>query len=295
MSSNEGSDVDRACLSMINAPPNHEIVRGRCFELYGTQVMIGRSADNEICLRDQSMGRRHARFERHDRVWWVLDMKSANGVFVNGVRVSRVRLQSGDRIDLGERSMVFLSGDIEELHAALVAKLDVRDPATGLYDYGFFFQRLERLTRSSREELGFGCEAVLAIDRHDELRSQHGEPRLLQIERSLADLFATHFGPSRLVACLDRNFFAVLFPEDPFHQAQQSCEALRDAMANGDSQLRDLTISVGLTNIVEGDQKDGGRSAHSRALQGLLSSKGNRDRVCVVPIFLLPPMPHERH
>jgi GGDEF domain-containing protein len=305
---------------MINAPPNHEIVRGRCFELTGESVMMGRSVDNEICLRDQSMGRKHARFELHEGAWWVVDMRSTNGVMVNHRKVDRAQLTSGDHIVLGAREMVFLSGDIEELHAELVAKLNVRDSETGLYDYGFFFERLERLSRRPAVELSTGGEALLAIDRHDELRDHFGEQLYARLIVALADLLSTHFGPSRLVARLDKNLFAVLFPEDDFRDAERSCVALREALIRDALLTRELerlsalapdvtartisvieatgpalTLSVGLTNMVDDDRKDSGRSAHSRALQALMSSKDNRDLVRVVPIFMLPPMPHERY
>src|SRR2546430_4324186 len=61
---------------------------GTDFELNSAQVIIGRSAQNDIAVAsDEYASARHARFEpRRDGVW-VQDLGSTNGTYVNATRI----------------------------------------------------------------------------------------------------------------------------------------------------------------------------------------------------------------
>ncbi len=69
--------------------------------LSGTEVRLGRSSDNEVVLPDYSVSRHHAVMRREPDGWFVLDLKSTNGVQVNQVSVPRARLKAGDRLKVG--------------------------------------------------------------------------------------------------------------------------------------------------------------------------------------------------
>ena len=63
--------------------------------------LIGRQADNQLVLRDNRASRQHARIVVEDGHYVLEDLASRHGIWVNGSRVSRHVLRSGDRIDLG--------------------------------------------------------------------------------------------------------------------------------------------------------------------------------------------------
>jgi phosphoserine phosphatase RsbU/P len=62
---------------------------------------IGRQADNHLILRDNRASRNHARIVQDSGDYYVEDLKSSHGVFVNGVKVKRQRLYASDRIEFG--------------------------------------------------------------------------------------------------------------------------------------------------------------------------------------------------
>lgn len=65
---------------------------------------VGRDLDNEIVLADGTVSGRHAVMLRRDGAWWVEDLASTNGTFVNGVRVDPevpALLRSGDVVQFG--------------------------------------------------------------------------------------------------------------------------------------------------------------------------------------------------
>jgi serine phosphatase RsbU (regulator of sigma subunit) len=62
---------------------------------------IGRQADNQFVIRDNRASRVHAQIVRGDGGYWLEDLKSRHGTFVNGERVERRKLQDSDRIEFG--------------------------------------------------------------------------------------------------------------------------------------------------------------------------------------------------
>ncbi|MEM7585450.1 MAG: adenylate/guanylate cyclase domain-containing protein [Acidobacteriota bacterium] len=69
--------------------------------LSGSEIRFGRSGDNEVVLPDYSVSRRHAAL-RHEAEGWVLyDLKSTNGVQVNGANIQRALVQPHDRLKIG--------------------------------------------------------------------------------------------------------------------------------------------------------------------------------------------------
>ena len=57
-------------------------------EALTTPFEVGRAREAELFLRDAEVSRRHARFESQNNVLYVEDLKSSNGTFLNGRRVT---------------------------------------------------------------------------------------------------------------------------------------------------------------------------------------------------------------
>lgn len=82
--------------------------KGRKFELPDNEPqLIGRSSE-ALPLTDNTVSRRHAELTPDDGVWWIRDLHSQNGTYVNGVRiVERTKLKPGDQIRTGATLFVF--------------------------------------------------------------------------------------------------------------------------------------------------------------------------------------------
>ncbi len=81
--------------------------KGRRFVLpLNEPQMIGRSSES-LPLADQTISRRHAELTPDDGRWFIRDLQSANGTWVNGQRVvDRRLLQPGDQIRTGNTLFV---------------------------------------------------------------------------------------------------------------------------------------------------------------------------------------------
>ena len=76
--------------------------------------LIGRSQDATIRVPDAGISRQHATLRREGRYFWVTDLGSANGTYVNDVAVTAARaLRTGDRVQFGTSVYTFDQDDTE--------------------------------------------------------------------------------------------------------------------------------------------------------------------------------------
>lgn len=75
-----------------------------------TLLKVGRGLDNDIVLEDERISRYHVQLRYKTRRFWVTDLGSTNGTFVNGDRVSEVALRHGDVLSLGGVELTFREG-----------------------------------------------------------------------------------------------------------------------------------------------------------------------------------------
>jgi sigma-B regulation protein RsbU (phosphoserine phosphatase) len=77
-------------------------------QLQGSSVSIGRASDCTIPIKDRYLSRKHAEIVQANGRWVLKDCGSANGTYLNGIRLERDHpLHGGDRIRLGDTEIVF--------------------------------------------------------------------------------------------------------------------------------------------------------------------------------------------
>lgn len=80
---------------------------GQKYELDCERVTIGRSTTNSIVLDDAAVSGNHSILQREGNAWFLRDLNSTNGTYVNDTRITNARLVSGDTIRLGEIKLLF--------------------------------------------------------------------------------------------------------------------------------------------------------------------------------------------
>lgn len=85
-----------------------------------TQVAhtIGRKEGNDIVIENQAVSGFHARIVQEDQQYFIEDLNSLNGTFLNGQKVSRYSLHHGDIILIGNHTIEFISDKTPETAAA---------------------------------------------------------------------------------------------------------------------------------------------------------------------------------
>ena len=81
--------------------------KGRRFELPDAPALVGRES-RQLPLSDNTVSRRHCELVPENGEWLLRDLGSANGSYVNGIRVvANTTLKLGDQIRVGRTLMVF--------------------------------------------------------------------------------------------------------------------------------------------------------------------------------------------
>ncbi|MGE0479352.1 MAG: ATP-binding protein [Phycisphaerae bacterium] len=90
--------------------------KGRSLRSAEDRILIGRTSD-QVPLTDHTVSRRHAQVDAAEGGWVLSDLDSANGTYVNGVRVTRpVKLKHGDQIRVGSTLLVYAGDErVEQL------------------------------------------------------------------------------------------------------------------------------------------------------------------------------------
>lgn len=82
--------------------------KGRTYQVAADRdTVVGRVLDCDVCLLDPRVSRRNAVISVGQGGFFLRDLGSANGTFLNGVRVSEGQLKDGDKLRLGATEMEF--------------------------------------------------------------------------------------------------------------------------------------------------------------------------------------------
>ena len=79
---------------------------GITLPLGSAAIVIGRSPDSALVLDDSFSSSRHARIFPDQGSWWVEDLDSTNGTFVEGHKIATpTRIHAGERIVIGKTTV----------------------------------------------------------------------------------------------------------------------------------------------------------------------------------------------
>jgi predicted component of type VI protein secretion system len=84
----------------------------KSFTLNGPTMTIGRQPDCDVQVPHGLISRQHCQLQVNEEKLFIRDMKSSNGTYVNGTRITYTEVKAGDIIALGEivKFMVQING-----------------------------------------------------------------------------------------------------------------------------------------------------------------------------------------
>jgi pSer/pThr/pTyr-binding forkhead associated (FHA) protein len=95
-----------ACVVVIYGPD-----LGKRLQLGTAPFGIGRSARNDLPIDQESVSRHHARITFDGTDYWLQDLNSTNGTYVNDGLVREQRLSDGDQIHVGRSIVKYMTGE----------------------------------------------------------------------------------------------------------------------------------------------------------------------------------------
>jgi len=81
---------------------------GESFPVAGDRMSIGRTPDAAVFLDDVTVSRNHALMVRRQDGFYIDDLGSLNGTYVNRKRIESHRLEDADEIQVGKYKLSYL-------------------------------------------------------------------------------------------------------------------------------------------------------------------------------------------
>jgi pSer/pThr/pTyr-binding forkhead associated (FHA) protein len=85
---------------------NEKVLRE--FALERAQVWIGRKPGNQIVIENAAVSAEHARIIQEDGAYYIEDLASTNGTYLNDQRVEKAPLYDQDQVRIGKHLLVYL-------------------------------------------------------------------------------------------------------------------------------------------------------------------------------------------
>ncbi|MGD0527572.1 MAG: GGDEF domain-containing protein [Polyangiaceae bacterium] len=273
-------------LTVVSGPST-----GRVFTVAegGHETIVGRGKEAHIRLDDAGASRAHARFlEDTHGTYVVEDLDSTNGTFVDGKRVQRAELHSGDRIHIGPN--VVISFAIVAAQAELVAhqlyESSVRDPLTRIYNRRYLVERLASESAYAKRHGTHLAVILFDLDHFKRVNDTHGHLAGDDVLREVATLVQRLVRAEDVFARFGGEEFVLLVRGIEPVNVSRFAERVRSSVERLDVKWEDkvlgVTISLGHASINElgGDERDA-NGLLALADERLYKAKSaGRNRVC---------------
>ena len=235
---------DRAMLLRMDG-----VGAGQVVSVEQTPYTIGRHATNRLPIDDDSISRFHARFVCEDGEYYVEDLGSRNGTFIQGKRVTRSVIKDDDWVQLGAR-VAFRFTLTDSRQEGLLRKLyesSTRDALTGAYNRRHFEDRL-------RSEIAFAvrhatdCALILLdLDHFKRVNDTYGHPAGDEVLKHLGAVATRMLRTEDVFARFGGEEFAVLLRGSSTRGAGRLAERLMDALRTQHAKYEGLEIPVTLS------------------------------------------------
>ena len=87
---------------------------------------LGRHPDQTVQILDRVVSKEHCLVTFGDEVYWLQDLGSRNGTYVNGIQIrGKTRLRDGDTITLGSTRVIYVQQEVEDTRALAVNQVTI--------------------------------------------------------------------------------------------------------------------------------------------------------------------------
>jgi diguanylate cyclase (GGDEF)-like protein len=256
---------------------------GRRVQLGSGPFEIGRSSSNDLFIDQESISRHHARITFDGKAYWVQDLGSTNGTFVNDEAIREHRLRDGDQVRVGRSILKFMTGENVEVHYhEEIYRLMTVDGLTQIFNRRYFNEALEReVNRSKRYDRTLSLIAF-DIDHFKSINDTYGHLMGDSVLRLVSSSVKPRLRREDIFARTGGEEFAVLLPEIGMDGALITAEKIRKivqaASVRHDHELIRCTVSLGVAILLPADPTP--EAFYERADQRLYEAKqGGRNRV----------------
>lgn len=91
---------------------------------------VGRIESVDFQIESARVSREHARFDKRGNEFWLQDLESTNGTFLNGEKVAEASLNDGDVVTIADVELTFFSGQLETTNRAVTQVMEGESSST---------------------------------------------------------------------------------------------------------------------------------------------------------------------
>ncbi|MDP9148662.1 MAG: GGDEF domain-containing protein [Myxococcota bacterium] len=224
---------------------------------------IGRSSTSDLFIDQESASRHHARITFDGEHYWVVDLKSTNGTYVNDVAIRDHRLTDGDLLRVGRSILKFMTGENIEVHYhEEIYRLMTVDGLTQIYNRRYFDEALEREFNRCRRYARFLSLIAFDVDHFKRVNDTYGHLAGDTLLRQMASAVKPRLRREDIFARTGGEEFGVLLPEVGLEGALATAEKIRRIIeitpVKHDPHVISCTVSLGVATLTdEGDSPAG--------------------------------------
>lgn len=220
---------------------------------------IGRHPSCDYHVNDDSVSRRHGVIERKNGSYYVSDLGSTNGVFVNENRIDSWELKAGDRIRMGNQIFKFLDQFEAQYHETVYTMMTC-DGLTGAYNKRYFLEVLDRSIEGCRRRQRTMALILMDIDHFKNINDTFGHLAGDEVLQELSARLKSVTREDEVFARFGGEEFAVIVCDGDVNEAAELAERYRFTVANAPFQTSagplDVTISIGVAEYDLVSQKN---------------------------------------
>ncbi|MDU5805864.1 MAG: FHA domain-containing protein [Peptoniphilus harei] len=106
-----GGSLDDAYLKVVNRLDSLNFKMQEYYVIEG-DMSLGRSSRNDVVIKDKFVSKNHLLIREKNQRYYLEDLGSANGTFLNGVKIDPnelIELQNNDKIGVGFIQFIFVN------------------------------------------------------------------------------------------------------------------------------------------------------------------------------------------
>jgi two-component system, cell cycle response regulator len=251
------------------------------------EIVIGRGRDVEMHYDDKGLSRRHARVFREGDRFFVEDLGSSNGTYVDGERITREELKDGTRIVLSQSVVLRfnLVDDVEERVTKQLFEASTRDALMGIYNRRYFDERLAAEVSFAHRHKGLLGLLLFDIDHFKRINDTHGHLAGDAVLQAVAKKLTALIRTEDVLARYGGEEIAIIARGVPLDGLVVLADRLRRAVHDTVTAYENLplrvSVSIGVATISECDAHATGDLLVALADERLYKAKhAGRNQVC---------------
>ncbi len=254
---------------------------GRRFELGPQEVSIGRGDNCTICVSTDQVSRKHATVQHILGRYYIVDMRSTNGTFINEQKVERAKLMDGDQIRVGKTVLKYTESHVEQRYFEHAFNLASMDALTGAFNKRYFDETFDKETQRAQQTSTPLSIVLFDIDHFKKINDTFGHPAGDAVLKNVAGAVAAQLREGDALFRVGGEEFALMLAATQRDLAVQAAEAVRQLI---ESLVTDFmgakitaTLSLGVAELGPSEEP---AKLYQRTDELLYAAKrGGRNRV----------------